>query len=135
MNSDPSGDKQRFYREVFRTAEIFGVTWACQEAGIGRTTYYKMLRRYKDTGALKDQSRARKSPPQLAGNVLKAISRCKSAHPSWGAKRISSDLKRRQIAVSASAIERLWRRQRQEVEAADRAIASLVDELYAIKTA
>lgn len=106
-------EKQTRYLELFRAAERVGVTAACRQAGVGRTSYYKMLKRYRETGTVKDLSRARKNPPSISAGTVKAVDRCKAAHAGWGAKRISVYLmKRRKLAVSASAIERLWRRRR-----------------------
>jgi transposase len=119
VNTRRDADKQAKYLKALADAKHMGVKAACQLAGISRTTFYKKLQQYERTKTVQDQSRARKNPPALDQRTIKAIARCRTANPSWGAKRISADLKRRAVRVSASAIERLWKRERR-AEAAEK---------------
>lgn len=74
----------------------------CEEFGISRKTGYKFLQRYKEYGieGLFDESRrphvlARQFPEEIKQYVIQA----KKGHPSWGAKKIHVELKRRDSGV------------------------------------
>lgn len=80
-------------------------------ADIARSSYYKWHRRFEETGALDDRSRARKNPPKLDARVITAIARCALDHPTWRAQRISTYLKGRRTLVSATAVRKQLHRQ------------------------
>jgi transposase InsO family protein len=71
----------------------------CREYGVSRKTGYKWLERYKEggLGMLEDASRKPKeSPLKASGDVVALITRIRTAHPSWGAKKIL-ELVRREV--------------------------------------
>ncbi len=69
----------------------------CHEYGISRTTGYKWLKRYTETGieGLRDRSRQpHRSPNQTLPEVEETILQVRAKHPSWGGVKINAYLAR-----------------------------------------
>ncbi len=86
----------------------------CREYGISSATAYKWLARYRDggTSALSDRSRRPHHSPGSSTSVqIEAIISLRAQHPAWGARKISTCLKRQGIIPpAASTITRILRR-------------------------
>jgi len=69
----------------------------CREFGISRKTGYKLVRRYieLDFEGLKDKSRApHRHPNAVSATTERAIISARSAHPTWGPKKLRAWLQR-----------------------------------------
>lgn len=81
--------------EFVRLANVEGVnfTHLCQRFGISRKTGYKWVGRWKESGDLEDQSRRPiRSPKKTTGDAEQAILKLRSAHPTWGGRKLRKRL-------------------------------------------
>lgn len=82
-------------------------TEACREAGISRKTGYKLLARYEVQGieGLVEQSRAPKNHPHaMSAQLVKNLLKLRETHPTWGARKILSFLRRKNTSQTLPAI-------------------------------
>ena len=88
----------------------------CREFGMSRKTSYKLVQRYFEEGpdGLKDRSRAPHHHPQAVSQVVeRAVVSARSAHPTWGPKKLRAWLQRQEATVTwpaASTIGRILSR-------------------------
>lgn len=71
------------------------MTDLCQEYGISRKTGHKLWNRYQELGVagLEDQRRTPKnSPHRTSAEVVAAVVTMREKHPTWGAKKLKSQL-------------------------------------------
>ena len=73
----------------------------CREFGISRTTGYKVLGRFKRSGAvgLADESRAPKNPLRTSEEIRERLIALRKEHPSWGPKKLRDVLTAREESV------------------------------------
>lgn len=74
----------------------------CREFGISRKTGYKLVRRYieLDLEGLKDKSRApHRHPNAVSTAIERAVVTARSAHPSWGPKKLRAWLQRQDSTI------------------------------------
>jgi len=85
----------------------------CEEYNISRKTGYKWKHRFLQNGynGLYDQStRPNNSPNQLSEDAIISILQIRSAHPTWGARKIKSIMERSYTSVdvpSESSVKRI----------------------------
>src|SRR5580698_7089889 len=94
--SSLSEARQRLVQAALRGFK--SVAQLCREAEISRKTGFKWLKRFRQLGGpgLHDRSRRpQHSPRRTSGGWLKAITQLRSQHPSWGAKKIYAQLRRK----------------------------------------
>jgi transposase InsO family protein len=92
---------------VIRDGET--VTDVAARFGVARKTVHAWLSRYEAEGleGLADRShRPRSCPHQIGSSVEVEIARMRTAHPSWGPRRLVFELGKRDITVSESAVYR-----------------------------
>jgi transposase InsO family protein len=85
------------------------VTDVAARLGVARKTVHVWLARYEAGGIenLGDRShRPRSCPHQISSEIEVAIARMRSAHPSWGPRRIAFELAKVDVVVSESAVYR-----------------------------
>lgn len=73
------------------------MTDLCREYGVSRKTGHKLWNRYRElgVGGLEDQRRAPKRiPHRTTGEVVEAILAMRGKYPSWGPKKLKSELER-----------------------------------------
>ncbi len=78
-------ERQRFIKEAEQTHRSFSKL--CKDFGIGRTTGYKWLNRYREAGeeGLDEQTRRpRHSPKKTIEEIDHLILQIRDEHPSWG---------------------------------------------------
>lgn len=74
----------------------------CREFGISRKTGYKWVGRYleQQQSGLQDRSRAPRSHPQAVSNAIEeAVVAARTAHPTWGPRKLRAWLQRRDSQV------------------------------------
>lgn len=75
----------------------------CREFGISRKTGYKLVQRYYEEGpdGLKDRSRAPHHHPQAVSRVVeRAVVSARSAHPTWGPKKLRAWLQHQEATMT-----------------------------------
>lgn len=88
-------EREEFIEQVL--GKVRAISSLCKELGISRTTGYKWIRRYTQSGkaGLVEQSRRpRHSPNQTPERVEAAILSVRSEHPSWGGVKILAYMER-----------------------------------------
>jgi transposase InsO family protein len=100
---------------LFRRAEELGnVSAACREAGVSRSAYYQLRKRFGRYGADGLHPTHRKGqpgrPPELEAVVERRVLAEALAQPAWGPQRISDQLGMRGIRVAPSTVYRALRR-------------------------
>lgn len=111
---DNSAMKQK--REFVRLASAEGanVSALCRRFGIGRTTGYKLLSRYRiegDAGLVERSRRPQCCPKRSTAEVEAAALSVRAAHPAWGGRKIARVLAREGIGTpAASTITGILRR-------------------------
>ena len=99
-----------------RAAELGNVSAACRELGVSRALYYQLKKRHDTYGrdALhpKRQRGRPGRPPQLAAHLERTVIAWALAEPAWGPQRLSDQLARQGIEISASTIYRALKRHR-----------------------
>lgn len=109
----PASRPKPNYPKLFALAKRTTVIDACRAQGVSRASYYKMLKRLRETGSFDELSRAPlRRPSKLGGAVFKALERYERDHPRWGARRLADHLRDRGFKVSASTVQRLRARRR-----------------------
>ena len=100
---------------VFRRAEELGnVSAACREAGLSRTRFYALRKRYERYGVdglhpRRHQARPGR-PPAVAAHVERSVVALALAWPTWGPHRLSMQLARQGIEIAPSTVYRTLRR-------------------------
>jgi transposase InsO family protein len=100
---------------VFRRAEELGsVTTACREAGISRSLFYRLRKRYAlygPDGLHPRRTKARRGrPPAVAAHIERAVIALALSWPTWGPNRLSVQLARQGIEIAPSTVYRTLRR-------------------------
>jgi transposase InsO family protein len=100
---------------VFRRAEELGsVTTACREAGISRSLFYRLRKRYAlygPDGLHPRRTKARPGrPPAVAAHVERAVIALALSWPTWGPNRLGVQLARQGIEIAPSTVYRTLRR-------------------------
>jgi transposase InsO family protein len=93
-------------------AEDANVSELCRRFGIGRTSAYKLLKRYKAEGmaGLEEGSRRpHHCPRQCAAKTEAAVLAVRKSHPAWGGRKIAKKLEGRH-AVAPSTVTGILRR-------------------------
>lgn len=99
---EPMEERTKFLIRATNGESIAGL---CREFGISRQTGYRLLRRAKKEGlnaARARSKRPKRSPSEVSGEVVCEIVSIRSAHPSWGARKIRTILDRRRVAPMPS---------------------------------
>jgi transposase len=104
-----------FRLRLFSRAEALGnVSAACREAGISRSLYYQLRKRfvrYGPDGLHPKRRRGRPGrPPQLDATTERQVLALALTWPSWGPQQLSAQLARQGIRVARSTVYRLLRR-------------------------
>ena len=102
-----SKEEQRFDLVRQMMAGLVPVIKLCRRFGISRQTAYKWRRRYRvrKLRGLKDQSRRPLvSPGQTGALWLRRVGRFRGSHPTWGARKLSHELRRRFGPLGAPAV-------------------------------
>ncbi len=92
----PMDERMKFIG--FHLQHEWSMATLCREFGISRKTGYKLVRRYDEEGSagLEDQSRAPHHHPNAVSSVVEqAVVSARSAHPTWGPKKLRAWLQRR----------------------------------------
>ena len=111
-------DKVHAFRlHAFRRAEELGnVSAACRELGISRSLYYRLRKRHEAYGAEglhPRRTRGRRGrPPELPAHQERLVIAWALGEPAWGPQRLSDQLARQGVEISASTIYRALRRHR-----------------------
>lgn len=90
--------------------EDSNITNLCRRYGVSRKTGYKWIQRYRSGEDLTDQSRRPKNSKVFTEpKTIEGILKIRSAHPSWGARKIQAVLRREKITPlpAASTIHKL----------------------------
>ena len=98
---------------VIERAAIVGVSQACQEAGVSRTSYYRWCGRASRYGlsALVPKGRRRPAMPNgIPAHEEEVILAEALARPTLGARRLLEHLQERKITRSASGVHKVLRR-------------------------
>ena len=109
-------DKVHAFRlRLFQRAEEIGnISATCREAGVSRSLYYQLRRRYERYGSDGLHPKRRQGrpgrPPLLDAQIERRILAEALAQPGWGPQRISDQLAMRGIHVAASTAYRALRR-------------------------
>ncbi len=97
-----------------RAVELGNVSAACREAGVSRSAYYQLRKRFQRYGSDGLHPKHRKGrpgrPPELEAAVERRILAEALAQPAWGPQRISDQLGMRGIRVAPSTVYRALRR-------------------------
>lgn len=104
-----------FRLRLFQRAEAIGnVSEACREAGISRSLYYQLRKRfvrYGTDGLHPKRRRGRPGrPPQLDATTERQVLALSLAWPSWGPQQLSAQLSRQGVVVARTTVYRLLRR-------------------------
>lgn len=96
---------------LLELAKILGnVSEACKQRGVCRAQFYEYKKRFQTHGieGLKDLPPIHKSHPMTTPpETVKKILEFSLEHPSWGANRLSAELKYKQISVSGPTIQNI----------------------------
>jgi len=108
-----SKEEQRFDLVRQMMAGLVSVIALCRRFGISRQTAYKWRRRYRlrKVCGLKEQSRRPLvSPGQTGALWLRRVRRFRGSHPTWGARKLGHELRRRfgPLGVPAVATINRW---------------------------
>lgn len=101
MESDVMDQRTEFVLRVMRNSERFGDV--CREFGISRKTGYKWKERFLEDGlsGLGNQSRRPDASPKEIGETMVCqIVKLRTAHPTWGARKLRAVLERTVIRAS-----------------------------------
>jgi transposase len=104
-----------FRLRLFRRAEALGnVSGACREAGVSRSLYYQLRKRFARYGVDGLHPKRRRGrpgrPPQLDATTERQVLALSLAWPSWGPQQLSAQLVREGIVVARTTVYRLLRR-------------------------
>ena len=104
-----------FRLRLFTRAEELGnVSAACREAGLSRSLYYQLRKRFVRYGADGLHPKRRQGrpgrPPQLEATTERQILALSLAWPSFGPQQLSAQLARQGLRVARSTVYRLLRR-------------------------
>src|SRR3954452_5439398 len=101
--------EQRYQAVLAVVSDGATVTEVAARFSVSRQTVHGWLAKYEAGGLenLGDRShRPRSCPHQIGADVEVAIARMRTAHPSWGPRRLSFELARSGLLVSESAVYR-----------------------------
>ena len=86
-------------------ADRHGVSKACENFGVSRTTFYKIKKQWLATGSLAPRIRRRpKMPNEAALSKKKLLLRLVQEHPTWGPARYAYAFKQKGIAIAQSCL-------------------------------
>lgn len=95
-------------------AEGANVSQLCRRFGIGRTSGYKLLHRYRtegEAGLAEHSRRPRTSPARTPAELEAAVLEVRGEHPAWGGRKIAQVLSRRgQGELAPSTVTSILRR-------------------------
>jgi transposase-like protein len=107
-----SKEEQRFDLVRQMMAGLVSVITLCRRLGISRQTAYKWRRRYRlgKLRGLKERSRRPLvSPGQTGALWLRRVRRFRGSHPTWGARKLGHELRRRYGPLGAPAVATISR--------------------------
>ena len=122
---DVREQRVKFVIEASLCRRPFGAL--CREFEITRPTGYLWWKRYREGGleGIAEQTRRpRASPGRTAGALEEQVKQLRLRYPDWGARKLQELLRREGVALTASTIHRILRRQGL-VRAGDRRVQAL----------
>jgi transposase InsO family protein len=94
-------------RSLLVFAQRQGITKACQEFGVSRTTFYKLKKQLLETGSLEPRIRRKpRMPNQISITKKKILLRMIQDHPNWGPDRYAYEFRGQGIFIASRTI---WR--------------------------
>lgn len=104
----------KYKMNILQLAEqLQNIRKACNIMGVSRQHYYDIKKRFEQQGfeGLKEKTRPYPNMPNKASNELeKAILNYSKEHPTYGKDRIAMQIRLKGIFISATGVERIWRR-------------------------
>jgi len=94
--------------------QLHNIRLACKMMGVSRQHYYDIKERFEQAGVdgLKEKERSLPDMPNRTQDVLEQLILDYSLkHPTYGKDRVAMQLRFQGIVISASGIEKIWRRQ------------------------